>query len=166
MRTNVSSGGAGAESRTKTFSMRLTEAEHARVREIAKRLGATEASVMRYAVRSMTNRLAPLHEPNASGCSLIPVFVEFGSELSSYFDLDVTRLERILNGESEPPSPKVEQEDLMLLSMSGLSEPKVHAKLRELTKTSVGHGDVPQSLRSYFYEKYIYKESEEQSEKS
>ena len=156
---NSTPGAAGGETRTKTFSMRLTEADHARIREIARRLGTTEASVMRYAVRSMLNRLAPLHEPDATGFSLIPVFVEYGAELASYFDLDVARLEGILNGTEQASSESVDKEDLVLLSMSGLASPKVHAKLRELTHGNVEHDDVPQSLRSYFYEKYIYSDS-------
>ena len=161
---NSTPGSAVSESRTKTFSMRLTEAEHAKLREIAKRLGATEASVMRYAVRSMLNRLAPLHEPNASGYSLIPVFVEYGAELASYFDLDVTRLGGILNGEEEQSGEQVEQEDLVLLSMSGLEQTKVHAKLRELKKQGVEHSDVPETLRSYLYEKYIYRSPAEKDD--
>lgn len=161
---NSTSGAVVSESRTKTFSMRLTEAEHAKLREIARRLGATEASVMRYAIRSMLNRLAPLHEPNTSGFSLIPVFVEYGAELASYFDLDVSRLGQILNGEEKQSAEQVEQEDLVLLSMSGLDKTKVHAKLRELRKTGVEHSDVPETLRSYFYDKYIYRSPTEKGD--
>ena len=164
MTETVNSSPVASESRTKTFSMRLTEAEHAKLREIARRLGVTDASVMRYAIRSMLNRLAPLHERNATGCSLLPVFVEHGAELARYFDLDASRLSLILNGddETEQSEPKVEPEDLVLLSMSGLDEPRVHAKLRELRKEGVEHTNVPETLRTYFYEKYIYRPQEEQ----
>lgn len=116
---------------------------------------------MRYAIRSMLNRLAPLHEPNASGYSLIPVFVEYGAELASYFDLDVSRLGQILNGDDEDATPNVEQEDLVLLSMSGLHQTKVHAKLREIQEQGVEHSDVPETLRTYFYDKYIYRPAKE-----
>lgn len=143
--------------------MRLTEAEQSRVREMASRLGSSEAAVIRYAIRSMLNRVAPLYDPSAKGFSLIPVFVECGAELTSYFDLDVQRLERIINGEAvngdavngrEPT--RVEKEDLALLAMSGLKEPQVHAKLREMQQKGVEQDDVPRTLRSYFYDKYIY----------
>lgn len=154
-----SSSATGSESRTKTFSLRLTEAEHSKIREIAARLGAAEAAVIRYAIRSMINRLAPLQDPGASGFSLIPVFVEYGAELSSYFDLDVSRLERIMNGDGDGEE-RIEKEDLVLLSMSGLAEPKVHAKLRELQDRNVEHGDIPETLRNYFYDKYIYNTSQ------
>jgi len=159
---NSTSGVASSENRTKTVSLRLTEAEHAKIREIASRLGAAESAVIRYAIRSMINRLAPLHDSEANGFSLIPVFVEYGAELSSYFDLDVTRLERIINSE-EKETQQVEREDLVLLAMSGLAEPKIHAKLRELQKKNVEHGDVPASLRNYFYDKYIYQTSVEKT---
>lgn len=159
---NSNSGAAGSENRTKTVSLRLTEAEHAKIREISARLGAAESAVIRYAIRSMINRLAPLHEADASGFSLIPVFVEYGAELSSYFDLDASRLERIINSE-EKETQQVEKEDLVLLAMSGLAEPKVHAKLRELQETTLEHGDLPASLRNYFYDKYIYHTSVEKT---
>jgi hypothetical protein len=159
---NSTSGAAGSENRTKTVSLRLTEAEHAKIREIAARLGAAESAVIRYAIRSMINRLAPLHEADTSGFSLIPVFVEHGAELSRYFDLDASRLERIINGE-EKETQQVEKEDLVLLAMSGLAETKVHAKLRELQETSIEQGDLPASLRNYFYDKYIYQTSVEKT---
>jgi len=161
--TNSTTRVSSSENRTKTVSLRLTEAEHSKIREIAGRLGAAESAVIRYAIRSMINRLAPLDEADASGFSLIPVFVEYGAELSSYFDLDVSRLERIINSE-EKHTQQVEKEDLVLLAMSGLAEPKVHAKLRELQEKSIEHGDVPASLRNYFYDKYIYQTSVEKTD--
>lgn len=156
---NSTQGASVGEGRTKTFSLRLTEAEHTKLREVALRLGATEAAVIRYAIRSMLTRVAPLYDPGARGFSLLPVFVECGAELSSYFDLDVTRLEHIINGEDTDADHKVEKDDLVLLSMSGLGEPRVHAKLRELQQGDVKQENVPKTLRTYFYDKYIYKDS-------
>ncbi|RMF95964.1 MAG: ribbon-helix-helix protein, CopG family [Gammaproteobacteria bacterium] len=160
---NQNAGATSSEGRTRTFSLRLTEAELAKIREMATRLGASEAAVIRYAIRSMLNRVAPLYDPNAKGFSLIPVFVECGAELTSYFDLDVDRLERIINGDTNNGNgkPQVEKDDLALLAMSGLREPQVHAKLRELKASGVEQYDVPRSLRSYFYDKYIYQSSTE-----
>lgn len=155
------SGSGSSEGRTRTFSLRLTEAEHAKVRQIAERLGTTEASVIRFAIRSMLNRVAPLYDPNARGLSLIPVFVECGAELTSYFDLDVARLERIINGDSGGNAPRVDSEDLALLSMSGLGKTRVHAKLRELLEQDVEHEEVAATLQAYFYDKYIYRSSPE-----
>ena len=95
------------------------------------------------------------------------MFVECGAELTSYFDLDVNRLEHIINGDGGNGSgkPKIEKDDLALLAMSGLREPQVHAKLRELKERGVEQDDVPQSLRSYFYDKYIYESYESSTEK-
>lgn len=157
---NGNQGATASEGRTKTFSLRLTEAEHTKLREVALRLGTSEAAVIRYAIRSMLTRLAPLYDPAAHGFSLLPVFVECGAELSSYFDLDVSRLEQIINGDQADEQNRVEKDDLVLLSMSGLGEPRVHAKLREIKAGDVGHEDVPQTLRTYFYDKYIYRNSD------
>ncbi len=159
----ANSGSGGSDGRTRTFSLRLTEAEHTKIREIATRMETSEASVIRYAIRSMLNRVAPLYDPGASGYSLIPVFVECGAELTSYFNLDVSRLEKIINRDVRKTNRKVDSDDLVLLSMSGLGEPQVHAKLRELKDDGVELGDVPQTLRSYFYEKYIYQTNLEET---
>lgn len=156
-------GATGSEGRTRTFSLRITEAEHAKLREIAQRLGSSEAAVIRYAIRSMLNRVAPLYDPNARGFSLLPVFVECGAELTSYFDLDVQRLERIINGGDSDRGHRVDRADLALLAISGLGESRVHAKLRELKKQDVEPEQVDKTLRDYFYDKYIYGTSEQKS---
>ena len=156
-------GSIGTEGRTRTVSLRVTEAEHARIREIAHRLGSSEASVIRYAIRSMLNRVAPLYEPDAKGYSLIPVFVECGAELTSYFDLDVSRLEKIINGDGRPKSERVDNSDLALLAISGLGESRVHAKLRELKQEDIAPEQVEKTLRDYFYEKYIYGGAQDKS---
>ena len=147
---------AKTDTKTRTFSLRLTDAEHQRIREIANRLGSSESAVMRYAIRSMLRRTGPLSEPHSSAYSLIPVFVEHGEELISYFDLDSASLNRIINGKTADEEQQVDAADLTLLSASGLGKPHVQAKLRELQAHEVSPGDVPSMLRGYFYNKYIY----------
>ena len=144
-----------SDSRTRTFSLRLTDAEHKRIREIARRLGSSDSAVIRYAIRTMLKKTGPLSEPRSSAYSLIPVFVEC-EELISYFDLDADRLDAIINGETADAERKVDADDLALLYASGLGTQHVHAKLRDLQSEGVSPGDAPSMLRGYFYKKYIY----------
>ena len=148
-----------SDAKTRTFSIRLTDAEHKRIREIAARLESSESTVIRYAIRSTLKRIGALSDADSSAVSLVPVFVEHGEELINFFDLDVSSLDRVLNGDTRETCNRIDPADLALLAASGLGEPHVHAKLREIQEHDVEPGDVPTMLRGYFYRKYIYGDS-------
>jgi len=148
-----------SDAKTRTFSIRLTDAEHKRIREIAARLESSESAVIRYAIRSTLKRIGALSGSESSAVSLVPVFVEHGEELINFFDLDVSSLDRVLNGDTRESCNRIDPADLALLVASGLGEPHVHAKLREIQEYGVEPGDVPTMLRGYFYRKYIYGDS-------
>jgi|GEM_PF-1695500 len=154
--TNTGSETKSNDNRSKVYSIRLSDTEYSKIRGIARRLSATDTALIRFAILSMLARLAPLHDTDTKGLSLIPVFVECGAELTSYFDLDDTKIGMIINGGIDSPSSRVDQDDLMLLAMAGLDEPRVHAKLREMQPDSAQSEPVASALRTYFYEKYIY----------
>lgn len=152
-----------SDTKTRTLSLRITDAECKRIREIARRLNASEAAVIRYAIRSMLKRNGALADPDSSGCSLIPLFVEHGPELISYFDLDATHLNQIINGAAaenatadDDTQQHVDAADLALLATTRLGETHIHAKLREMHLLGIEQGDAAATLRGYFYRKYIY----------
>ena len=147
---------AKSGTKTRTFSIRLTEAEHKRIRGIANKLDSNESTIIRFAIRSMLKRIGALSDSETSAYSLIPVFVESGEELVSFFDLDVARLDSVINGNTEEACNRIDASELALLAASGLGEPHVHARLREILSHDVEPGDVPTMLRGYFYEKYFY----------
>ena len=146
------------EPRTRPVSLRISDGELSKVREIARRLGTTEAAVLRFAIRYALNELAPLHDPGARGLSLLPVFVERGAALAASFDLDVTRLDNILNENVTRADQRIDRDDLALLAMTGLGEIRVHAKLREINSEAVEPQNSVALVRAYFYKKYIYGE--------
>lgn len=148
-----------SDPKTRPLSLRLSDGEHARIREVARRLGTSEAAVIRFAIRHVLKELAPLHDPHASGLSLLPVFVERGADLAASFDLDVSRLDQIINQNVQDTRERVERDDLALLSMAGLSDPRLHAKLRQIQSGSVEPGNAATLIRAYFYSKYIYGDS-------
>ena len=162
----MTTGTGKTDNKSRTVSIRLTDAEHQRIRSIANRLGSSESTVLRFAIRSMLTRTGPLSDPDSGAYSLIPVFVEYGNELMNYFDLDSNSLDRIINGDASDTEQKVETADLKLLSVSRLSEAHVHASLKELNAQELAHGDVPTMLRGYFYEKYIYEKKNSDSDES
>ena len=159
----------------------MSRSDVRQIKRLAERLGARDSDVIRFAIKSMLATLAPLPDPNVTGRSLVPVFVESGAELMRHFDLDASRLAAIIN-EGADDTRRVEAEDIHLLAMSG--NHTSYAKLRFAGVTHAngnGHGNghsngyahhgsepiamppaadsMDQSLRHYLYEKYLYSRS-------
>src|SRR3974390_3106905 len=80
------------ENRKQAVSIRLGSADIRKVKRLAKRLGVRDSDVIRFAIKSTLNRVAPLCDPEIRGPSLVPMFVETGAELIQHFELDAFRL--------------------------------------------------------------------------
>jgi hypothetical protein len=129
------------------------------LKQIAKRLGVRDSDIVRYAIRSMFSRLGPLCDEAIAGRNLLPVLVESGDELIRYFELDAYRLESIINQHAEADL-RVDRDDIALLAMSGLRDEYLLMRTIDGNGTA-GEGSVPsRSLRSYLYEKYVYRVAE------
>ena len=142
------------ESRKQAVSIRLNAADVRKMKKLALRLGARESDVVRFAIKCMLTRLGPLYDSDVKGRNLVPVFVESGSELLRFFDLDSNRLESIINDGVEA-SKRVERDDIALLALSGAQEPYAALMLNELSSAP--------SVRQYLYEKYVYRGNAESS---
>jgi hypothetical protein len=146
------------EGRKQAVSIRMNAADVRKVKRLAHRLGVRDSDVIRFAVKTTLARLGPLYDPEVRGRNLVPVFVEWGSELLRFFDLDAARLDTIIN-EGIEPSARVDREDIALLALTGTPEPYAALKLRALDRTD-RHGQSPaelaESLRRYLYSKYLY----------
>ena len=149
------------EGRKQAVSIRLSAADLRNVKKLSRRLGVRYSDVIRFAVKTTLARLGPLFDAEARGRNLVPVFVEAGTEMVRYLDLDATRLESIIN-EGADASTRVDYGDIQLLAMSGMQ--RAYAKLhltsingQPVNAEMAANGeDAPldQSLRHYFYQKY------------
>jgi hypothetical protein len=146
------------ESRKQAVSIRVNAADVRKMKKLAQRLGVRESEVIRFAVKCMLARLSPLYDSDVKGRNLVPVFVESGSELLRFFDLDATRLDLIINDGVEP-SKRVERDDIALLALTGAQEPYAALLLSELSSGERNRKDAgePASLRQYLYDKYVYR---------
>lgn len=166
--------------RKQAVSIRMSASDVSKIKRLAKRLGVRDSDVIRYAVKSALAKLAPLHDPAVRGRNLVPVFVESGTEIFQFFDLDATRLENIINNEVEDER-RVDHEDIQLIAMSGLQKPFVRWHLATSPvaassdhnpalglngRSQTGSGSEPRaaddlavtpSLREYLYEKYVHR---------
>jgi len=146
------------EARKQAVSIRMNGGDIRKVKQLARRLGVRDSDVIRFAVKSMLARFAPLYDSEASGRNLVPVFVESGAELMRFFDIDATGLDAIINQGVEQER-RVDRDDIALLAMSSSQEPYAAIKLSELdSRASPGEpAELSQSLRQYLYGKYVYR---------
>jgi len=132
-----------------------------KVKKLAGRLGVRDSDIFRFAVKSALARLGPLNDPEMHGRSLVPVFVEWGSELLRFFDIDAARLEAIINDGVVDSERRVDRDDIALLALTGTQEPYAALKLSQLDKR-VERGaeqstrELAEGLRQYLYAKYLY----------
>lgn len=145
--------------RKQAVSIRLGEGDVRNIKRIARRLGVRDSDIIRFAIKSMLSRIAPLCDDAIRGRNLVPVLVESGDELIRYFELDAYRLDSIIN-EQAGVTTRVDRDDIALLAMSGLREQYLVMRMQD--GSAVPTEPVPaRSLRNYLYDKYVYRHEEQ-----
>ncbi len=144
------------DQRKQAVSIRLGDGDIRSIKRVARRLGVRDSDVIRFAVKSMLNRIAPLCDDAIRGRNLVPVLVESGDELIRYFGLDAYRLESIINHESGSATP-VDRDDIALLAMSGLREQYLVMRMQDGSIVPQEAQAPGRSLRNYLYDKYVYR---------
>lgn len=172
------------DSRKQAVSIRMSAADIRSVKRLAERLGVRDSDVIRFAVKVMLGRLAPLHDLGIRGKSLVPVFVESGTDIFRHFELDALRLDSIINQGADPDA-RVDSDDIQLIAMSGIQQSYARLRLSSIgyqngpgsgpnngqSQSRNGPGldkagragkpgeedELGTSLRKYLYEKYVYR---------
>lgn len=143
------------DNRKQAVSIRLGASDIRNIKRLAQRLGVRESDVIRFAIKSMLNRISPLCDEGITGRNLLPVLVESGDELIRHFELDAYRLEGVINDRARDDA-RVDRDDIALLAMNGLREQYLVMRLHR--NGSAVEADSPKhSLRMYLYDKYIYR---------
>jgi hypothetical protein len=144
------------DQRKQAVSIRLGEGDVRNIKRMAERLGVRDSDIIRFAVKSMFSRMAPLCDDAIRGRNLVPVLVESGDELIRYFELDAYRLDLIIN-EQAGPNIRVDRDDIALLAMSGLREQYLVMRMQDGTVVPHESAAPGRSLRNYLYDKYVYR---------
>jgi len=144
------------EQRKQAVSIRLGDGDIRNIKRIAKRLGVRDSEIIRFAIKSTLNRIAPLCDPGIRGRNLVPVLVESGDELIRYFEIDAFRLELIIN-ENVGEGRRVDRDDIALIAMSGLRDEYLVMRMTDALGSPTGSASTGRSLRRYLYDKYVYR---------
>ncbi len=155
-----------SDRRKQAMSLRISATDLRKVKKLAERLGTRDSDVVRFALKIMLERLGPLCDQNVRGRALVPVIVEAGQDILHHFDLDLVRLDEIVNSGVDK-GQEIDSEDLQLLAASGIQQTYAQLKLtRILPGPGIEGRRAPQMkeqlndrLRSYFYAKYAEAES-------
>lgn len=147
------------DQRKQAVSIRLGEGDIRNIKRMARRMGVRDSDIIRFAVKSMLNRIAPLCDDAIRGRNLVPVLVESGDELIRYFELDAYRLDSIIN-EHAGASTRVDRDDIALLAMSGLREQYLVMRMQDGTVVPQETALPGRSLRNYLYDKYVYRQDD------
>jgi hypothetical protein len=145
--------------RKQAVSIRLGDSDLRNVKRIAKRLEVRDSDIIRFAIKSMLSRIAPLCDEAITGRNLVPVLVESGDELIRYFELDTYRLDSIINAHAEE-FMRVERDDIALLALNGLREQYLLMRLQDSNGAPNDEAGHARSLRAYLYDKYVYRHEE------
>jgi hypothetical protein len=180
---------AGKDSRKQAVSIRMSRSDVRNIKRLAERLGARDSDVIRFAIKMMLGRLAPLQDPSVCGRGLVPVFIESGPDLMRHFELDAARLSSIINDGVEE-ARRVEPDDIQLIALSGIQRSYLKLRVPGFRRPNVGdgvraepgnggsadysgidhstpeHDSVEQSLRQYLFDKYLYKSTSVNSNNS
>ena len=155
------------EDKKQNVSVRLNVSDLHKIKDIAKRLHVRESDVFRFAIKATLTKLIPLHDGNVKGRDLVPAFIEYGPELTNYFDLDVHRLDAVINQGVDDLLARVDYDDIELIAMAGIKENYIYMKLKDLANRQTAPMGPSSLLRQHLYEKYMHGESRvEESKKT
>ena len=150
------------ESRKQAVSIRMSAADVRNVKKLARRLGVRDSDIVRFAVKTMLARLAPLCDPGIRGRDLVPLLAEHGPDLCRHFDIDVNQLEAIVN-DNVDERRRVDRDDIQLVAMTHMQRSYVGVRLLEQSRRMRALGqtapapeqreDTP--LQTYLFAKYL-----------
>jgi hypothetical protein len=133
---------AAIDTRKQAVSVRMSRSDVRHIKRLAERLGARDSDIIRFAIKLMLARLAPLEDPAAGGRGLLPVLLDYAPDLMRHFELDTARLTGIINDGVEE-GHRVEAEDVRLIAMNG-QRPYAPLNMLALRRARAhGHGAAP-----------------------
>ena len=145
----------GTKNTKRSVSFRIEQHDFDRIKAVTNRMRIRESDLFRFAIHMILEKLSLLADIDIKGKDVMPVFVECGTEIATYFNLDSNRIEQIINADLEDNTLRVDAEDIGLLAMSAMPERYLSTKLKNLIDKPVESIGVADALREYLNEKYL-----------
>ena len=143
------------DGRKQAVSLRLSAGDIRKIKKLSKRLGVRDSDVIRYALKVMLAKLAPLCDAAVRWRNLMPVFEE--------------RLEAVINGGVEDEH-RVDADDIQLMAMIGMQRNYAKLSLRDLHDkvvaplgTNALDDTLSTNFRRHLYTKYVQREEPAQA---
>lgn len=140
-------------SNKKNISVRLSESDLRRLKDIAARLQVKDSDLFRFAVKMMLSRMMPLLRQDMKGIDVLLTILDAGGEMLRYFEFDSHKIDRIVNSEAEA-GKRIAMEDIDLVSIAMLNQQYLRTQLVEMGEITSQAQNPVAVLREYLYKKY------------
>lgn len=136
------------ERKKQVISVRMEVSDIRRTKLLADRLLASESDVLRFALRQLLKNLSALCN-SASGAQLLPMFMNYGTDLVEHFHFDRPQLERIFNENAHDSDHALSDEAISLvsslsqigaLSNRNAGQESINDVLQALRRKAYAHG--------------------------
>lgn len=149
------------DNKKQNVSIRMSTSDLKKIKMIAQRLKVRDSDVFRYAISNSLDKLGPLYDETVTGADLLPMMIECGTDIASYFQLDSHRLDRLVNDGVIQKEKLVDKADLELFGLAMRQEQYLYARLKDFANSQDEPLGTLSLLKKYFYEKYIESEKTE-----
>ena len=137
----------------KNISVRLSESDLRRLKDISSRLNIKDSDLFRFSVKLTISRMMPLLRQDMKGIDVLMTMLDSGGDLLRYFEFDSHQIDKIVNSDADA-GVRVAMDDIDLVAISTLNQDYLSTQLMEMGEP-VSPSDNPLAvLRSYLYKKY------------
>lgn len=140
-------------SNKKNISVRLSESDLRRLKDVASRLGVKDSSLFRLSVRMMLSRMMPLLKQDMKGIDVLLTILDAGGEMLRYFEFDSHQIDKIVNSD-DGESCRIAMEDIDLVAIAMLNPSYLKTQLIEMAEMDSPGQNAITVLRDYLYRKY------------
>lgn len=137
----------------KNISVRLSESDLRRLKDISSRLGVKDSDLFRFAVKLTLSRMMPLMRQDIRGIDVLLTMLDAGGDMLRYFEFDSHQIDRIVNSDVSEEK-RVSMDDIDLVAIAMLNQTYLKAQLIEMGVMSDKSESPVNALRNYLHRKY------------
>ncbi|MDH5570784.1 MAG: hypothetical protein OEY89_03400 [Gammaproteobacteria bacterium] len=143
----------------RNISVRLSDNDLLKLKGIAQRLDVNNSEVIRYAIKTIINKLIVLSGTGAQvdTQALILALIENCNDLNRYFNFDSDKFEKILDYSDSNISIALEKQDIELLSLCGMSDEAIQKRFQRITGIVNNEDITSTQLKEFLINKYCSK---------